>query len=76
MMTSFFHLKITGQVPIIQSIREDSDDGKISVLDKKPEISNIFSEITDKMIVELDKRNSTMPASKMVEMHTGKSCSH
>ncbi|MFC2097899.1 Mrp/NBP35 family ATP-binding protein [Bacteroidota bacterium] len=69
-------IPLLGQVPIIQSIRENSDNGKISALDKKPELSNIFSEITDKMIVELDNRNSTKPASKIVEMKTGKGCSH
>ena len=71
-------MKVTllGQVPIIQSIRENGDKGAPSALDKSTGLEKIFSDMTDKIIGEIKKRNDSKPPTKKVEMNTDDSHHH
>lgn len=66
------NIVLLGQVPIIQTIMENCDNGVPSALDKKAGLEEIFSKITNNLVVEIKKRNIQKPPSKKVEMKTGK----
>ena len=64
-----------GEIPLIQSIREASDFGHPSSLQKESKISLTFNEITKNLITELVKRNKNMPPSEVVKITTMAGCS-
>jgi len=56
-LTEKFNVPLLGQIPIILSIREDGDSGTPSVL-KNDHISDIFTDITNNMIMQIEKLNA------------------
>lgn len=60
--------ELLGQIPVVQSIREGGDDGKPVAL-KSDSITGIaFSSLADKVIKSVDKRNSELPETHIVEV--------
>jgi len=56
-----------GQIPIVQSIREGSDEGTPVVI-KKNIISEVFKNIAEALRIEIIKRNTNMEPTKKVKI--------
>ena len=59
---------LLGQIPIVQSICEDGDAGKPSVMDQGSAVGKAFMSLADKVVIEVDKRNKELPPTKKVEI--------
>lgn len=57
-----------GELPIIQSIREAGDVGRPAVLQDDTPASEVFNEIIDKFVKEVEKRNETQDPTKSVKV--------
>ena len=60
--------ELLGQIPVVQSIREGGDDGKPVALNRDSVTGMAFSELADKVIASVDKRNSELPETHIVEI--------
>ena len=60
--------ELLGQIPVVQSIREGGDDGKPVALNRDSVTGMAFSELADKVIASVDKRNSELPETHIVEV--------
>ncbi len=63
-----FNLPLLQQIPIVQNIREDSDQGTPSALNTDSSIGMAFKELAEKLVVEVEKRNATADPTKRVEI--------
>jgi ATP-binding protein involved in chromosome partitioning len=59
---------LLGQIPIVQGIREGGDQGSPVVFDKENPLSNIFSEIAKKTMVQIARRHETIAPTKKVDI--------
>lgn len=59
---------LLGQIPIVQSIREGGDDGQPVALNQDSITGVAFSQLADNLVVAIDKRNSSLPKTSIVEM--------
>lgn len=62
------NVPLLGQIPIVQSIREGGDSGAPVALNEDSVIGIAFSDLADKIIEAVDKRNDELPATKIVEV--------
>jgi len=62
------NVPLLGQIPIIQSICEDSDTGHPPVLKKESLIGRAFMDLADRLIEEISRRNENLPPTKIVEI--------
>jgi ATP-binding protein involved in chromosome partitioning len=60
------HVRLLGQIPIIQGICEDADNGTPSVLEDE-QYGEIFGELTDNLIEIVDIRNSVLKPTEKVQ---------
>ena len=60
---------VLGQVPLIQGIRESGDVGEPSALNDKGPIADIFSNITDQFIKQLNLRHELYEPTRVVRMN-------
>ena len=60
--------ELLGQIPVVQSIREGGDEGKPVALNSDSVTGMAFSALADKVIVAVDKRNSELPETHIVEV--------
>ncbi len=67
-MAEKYGKELLGQIPIVQSIREQGDKGKPSVLIDNTIASEAFKETANKLIKNIDKRNTNQTPTKVVEM--------
>jgi ATP-binding protein involved in chromosome partitioning len=58
--------QMLAQIPIVQSVCESGDNGKPSALDFTSIIGKSFSNLADKFLDALEKRNSDLPPTKQV----------
>jgi len=63
-----YKLPLLQQIPIVQSLREDSDNGTPSALNTDNPVGIAFKELAERVVVEVDKRNNSMDATKRVEI--------
>ena len=68
-----YELPLLGQIPLVQSIREGSDDGKPAILSDSL-ISKEFEEFTDNVIKQIEERNANLDPTKVVEIDPNASC--
>jgi ATP-binding protein involved in chromosome partitioning len=61
-------IPLLGQIPLVQSIRECGDAGRPIAYDENSIMSMAFKELAQKVVESVDKRNSTMEATKIVKM--------
>ena len=59
---------LLGQIPLVQSIREGGDDGKPVALNSDSLTGMAFSTLADNVIAAIDKRNSDLPKTNIVEI--------
>ena len=62
------NVPLLGQIPLVQSIREDGDIGTPSAIDTESIIGKSFYELSLSLIKEVEKRNSNFEPTKIVQM--------
>ncbi len=62
------NVPLLGQIPIVQSICEDSDTGSPPALKKESPIGEAFMNLADRLTEEVKKRNENLPPTKIVEV--------
>jgi ATP-binding protein involved in chromosome partitioning len=67
-------LPLLGQIPIVQGIREGGDDGKPAAVGNGA-LAKAFDNLAHSLILEIEKRNQTIPPTRKVELKT-KSTNH
>ena len=61
-------IRLLGQIPIVQSIREGGDNGKPVVIDEKSITGKAFMELAQNMVEAVVERNENMPPTKRLEV--------
>ncbi|MCK4663417.1 MAG: Mrp/NBP35 family ATP-binding protein [Bacteroidales bacterium] len=69
-----YNITLLGQIPLIQSICENSDSGTPSVLEKDNVVSGSFLKIVDNLITQINYRNKNMEPTKKVEITNQEGC--
>ncbi len=64
-LSNKLEIPFLGQIPLIQSIRENSDEGIPTVMDETKTEGRIFSEISKKLNIEISKRNLFLRKKKL-----------
>ena len=64
-----------GEIPIVQSIREAADVGRPAALQDGTEIEKSLVEVTQNLVAQLLKRNTTLPPTKAVKITNMVGCS-
>lgn len=62
------NVPLLGQIPLVQSIREGGDDGQPVALNEDSVTGQAFMELAEKVIQQIDIRNSEMAPTKIVEL--------
>ncbi|KPK87264.1 MAG: sodium:proton antiporter [Bacteroides sp. SM23_62_1] len=62
------NIPLLGQIPLVQSICEDSDSGNPSVLKQESIVGKAFMQLANRLIVEINERNKNLPPTKIVEI--------
>ncbi|MDP4240140.1 MAG: Mrp/NBP35 family ATP-binding protein [Bacteroidota bacterium] len=62
------HTPLLGQIPLVQSIRECGDAGQPIAFNEDSIMSVAFKELAQRVVERVDFRNSTMEATKKVDM--------
>ena len=63
------NIPLLGQIPIVQSICEDGDAGKPSVLNEESIAGKAFLQMADQVADQVAKRNATLDPTKKVEIN-------
>ena len=63
------NIPLLGQIPIVQSICEDGDAGKPSVLNENSIVGKAFLQMADQVADQVTKRNATLDPTKKVEIN-------
>jgi ATP-binding protein involved in chromosome partitioning len=63
-----------GEIPVVQSICEDGDTGRPSVLDENSIPGKAFELLAEKVIAEINKRNETLEPTHKVEITNMDGC--
>ncbi len=61
-------VNLLGQIPLVQSIREDGDEGRPSVLDENNPAGKAFDNLAQNIITAVDKRNREKDPTKRVRI--------
>ena len=61
-------IPLLGQIPIVQSICEDSDAGNPPVLNQESVVGKAFLSLADRVAEEVNKRNINLPPTTKVEI--------
>ncbi len=67
-------IPLLGQIPVVQSICDDGDAGRPSVLEKRGLAWEAFESLAGKVIAEVDKRNASLDPTKKVEITNTNGC--
>lgn len=62
------NVPLLGQIPIVQSIRENGDTGTPAALIVDTASGIAFNNLATQVVEQIDKRNNQMPPTKVVEM--------
>jgi ATP-binding protein involved in chromosome partitioning len=67
-------IEFLGQIPVVESICEDGDTGRPSVLDENNLAGKAFQSLAAKVISEVEKRNTRLEPTKKVEITNTDGC--
>jgi ATP-binding protein involved in chromosome partitioning len=67
-----YNVPLLGQIPIVESICEDGDQGNPSALDEKSPTGKAFLELAENVMKQVDIRNRELEPTKIVEIKSGK----
>jgi ATP-binding protein involved in chromosome partitioning len=62
------NVPLLGQIPLVQSICEDSDRGNPPVLNQDSVVGKAFLRLADRLAEEVNKRNKNLPPTSKVEI--------
>lgn len=62
------NIKLLGQIPIVQSIREGGDSGEPAALDEDSLTGMAFADLADKLMLVVDERNQKQDPTSKVEI--------
>jgi len=68
-------IRLLGQIPIVQSIREGGDNGEPAALDENSVTGKAFKDLAANVVDALEIRNTTMEETKKVEIDPNAGCS-
>lgn len=63
------HIPLLGQIPIVQSICEGGDRGEPVATNPDTITGAAFSNLADNFIISVERRNSDLPPTEVVEVH-------
>jgi len=63
-------LPLLGQIPLVQSVREAGDVGRPALLQETTPVAQVFTELANAVVEQVDKRNKTLDPTKRVEILT------
>ncbi len=69
------NIPLLGQIPLVQSIREGGDAGVPAAADENSIMGKSFTSLAQKVLTQLEIRNTTMDATQKVEIKEGAGCS-
>jgi ATP-binding protein involved in chromosome partitioning len=61
---------LLGQLPLVQSVREHGDEGVPEILDENSSLQTRLMDVTDKLLVQLAERLTSLPPTQKVEIKT------
>ncbi|WP_430810775.1 MULTISPECIES: P-loop NTPase [unclassified Carboxylicivirga] len=61
-------IPLLGQIPLVQSIREGGDAGEPAALNEQSMTGIAFANLAEKVVVQVEQRNASMPKTKIVEI--------
>ncbi len=59
---------LLGEIPLVQSIRENGDEGTPEVMNENKVTFNAFEQLADNVVQAIDQRNTSAPDTKIVEI--------
>jgi ATP-binding protein involved in chromosome partitioning len=65
------NLDLIGQIPLVQTIRESGDVGRPAVLQQETTVESYYSSLCDRLIENIDKRNSNLEKTKVSSVEHG-----
>ncbi len=68
-------IRLLGQIPLVQSVREAADAGRPAVLQVATPIAIDFLNMTKSILASINKRNANLAPTKAVELTNSKGCS-
>jgi ATP-binding protein involved in chromosome partitioning len=63
-----YNVSLLGQIPVVESICEDGDNGSPSALDDKSPTGKAFEELAENVVKQLEIRNRELEPTKRVEI--------
>ena len=67
-LSNMFNIPLLGQVPLIMSIVEDGDNGRPTVLKENDPNAEVFRQIAEKLIKEVERRNKELPPTEILRI--------
>jgi len=67
--------ELIGSIPIVEAIAETGDSGVPIALDDSTASAGIFKEIAEKLIFNVNKRNTEQEATRIVQIDPNANCS-
>lgn len=61
-----------GELPLVQAIRENADEGTPIVTDKESPVGKVFEDISGRLVRSVEERNAVRPASRKIDILHGK----
>jgi ATP-binding protein involved in chromosome partitioning len=68
-------IELLAQIPLVQSVREAADAGRPAVLQKVTPIAIELLNMTENILASINKRNTNLAPTKVVEFTNSKGCS-
>lgn len=62
---------LLGELPLVQAIRENADDGTPIVTDTESETGKVFAQISEGLVRSVEERNAVRPATQKVDILRG-----
>jgi ATP-binding protein involved in chromosome partitioning len=64
-------IKLLGKVPLVESIRQSGDVGRPAVLQQETIVEKYYSDLCEKLILNIDERNANLEPTKVVGVEYG-----
>ena len=74
-LASDLDIPFLGELPIVQSIREAGDLGRLAGLQEGTEVEEIVTDVTRNIVTQVIKRNDNLPATEAIKITTMAGCS-
>lgn len=70
-LSDSLNLKLLGQIPLVQSIRESGDVGRPAVLQQETLVQKYYSSVCDNLLDSIESRNENREKTKVVPVEYG-----